>query len=89
MAVGGRVLPALWQETRQWSVEGFDQMYDILDIRFDHIYANSQAEKPGKQVVEQLIEQGIAEDERPEGPVIVRIDDLLDLEKLVINQILS
>jgi arginyl-tRNA synthetase len=72
---------ALWEKTRGWSMEGFAELYDLLDIRFDRIYSNSEAEQPGKKVVEELIEQGIAEDERPEGPVIVRIDDLLGLKK--------
>jgi arginyl-tRNA synthetase len=72
---------ALWEETRQWSVDGFNQLYEILDIRFDRDYANSQAEQPGKVFVEELIERGIAEDERPGGPVIVRIDEKLGLDK--------
>ena len=38
-------------------------------------------EKPGQKLVDELIEQGIAVDERPEGPVIVRLDDLLGLTK--------
>ena len=71
----------LWKTTRQWSLDGFFKIYEILDISFDRLYSNSEAEKPGKQVVEQLIEQGIADDERPEGPVIVRLDDLLGLKK--------
>lgn len=69
---------ALWKETRQWSLDGFNQIYDNLDIHFDRYYFNSQVEQPGKQVVENLIEQGIAQDERPDGPVIVKIDELLD-----------
>jgi arginyl-tRNA synthetase len=72
---------ALWQETRQWSLDGFDEMYRILDIHFDRFYSNSEAEQPGKKVVEELIARDIAEDERPTGPVIVRIDDLLGLKK--------
>ena len=72
---------ALWQETRQWSLDGFFQLYAILDIRFDRLYSNSEAEVPGKAIVAELIERGIAIDERPEGPVIVRIDDLLGLKK--------
>ena len=71
----------LWRETRQWSLDGFDQMYQVLGIRFDRLYSNSDAEEPGKKMVEELIARGIAEDERPAGPVIVRIDDLLGLEK--------
>jgi arginyl-tRNA synthetase len=70
---------ALWEETRQCSFDGFNVLYDQLDIRFDRYYFNSQAEQPGKQVVEELIEKGIAQDERPDGPVIVKLDELLGL----------
>jgi len=72
---------ALWRETRQWSLEGFTQLYQTLDIRFDRYYFNSEEEHPGKKVVDELIQRGIAVDERPEGPVIVKIDELLGLEK--------
>jgi len=73
---------ALWEETRQWSIDHFEKIYQVLDIHFDRWYSNSEMEQPGKQVVEELIAQGIAEDERPSGgPVIVRIDEKLGLEK--------
>lgn len=72
---------SLWEETRQWSLDGFNQIYDILDIHFDRYYFNSQMEQPGKEVVNTLIEQQIAQDERPDGPVIVKIDEILGLKK--------
>ncbi len=71
----------LWERTRGWSIEGFEDMYRILDIDFDRYYANSEVEEAGKEMVQELIEKGIAEDLRPEDAVIVRIDDLLGLEK--------
>ncbi|HVN54737.1 MAG TPA: arginine--tRNA ligase [Anaerolineaceae bacterium] len=71
----------LWRETRQWSLDGFDQIYKTLDIKFDRLYSNSEAEEPGKVAVEELIERGIAEDERPTGPVIVKIDEKLGLKE--------
>lgn len=71
----------VWQRTRQWSIDGFMQLYDVLDICFDELYSNSMVEHPGKEMVDELIRKGIAVDERPEGPVIVRIDDLLGLKK--------
>lgn len=71
----------LWQETRQWSLDGFNEMYNILGIRFDRYYFNSEEEQPGKQVVEELIRGGIAIDERPTGPVIVKLDELLGLKQ--------
>lgn len=71
-----------WQETRQWSFDGFHKLYEILDIRFDRNYSNSEAEKLGQEIVNELIEKGIAVDERPDGgAVIVRIDELLGLKK--------
>ena len=72
---------ALWQKTRQWSLEGFDQIYAMLGVRFDHIFYDHELEKPGQELVEELIRKGIAVDERPAGPVIVRIDELLGLKK--------
>ena len=73
---------ALWEKTREWSLEGFRQMYAALDVRFDKYYFNSQEEQPGKQEVEKLIEAGIAIDERPQGgAVIVKIDEVLGLQK--------
>jgi arginyl-tRNA synthetase len=73
---------ALWERTREWSLEGFRQMYAALDVRFDEYYFNSQEEKPGKDVVEELVKRGIASDERAEGgAVFVDIDRLLGLKK--------
>ena len=71
----------LWKKTRQWSVDGFKDLYQILDIRFDRYYANSEVEFQGKEMVDELIQKGIAEDLRPDEAVIVRLDDLLGKKK--------
>lgn len=72
----------LWERTREWSLEGFKQMYAALDVRFDVYYFNSQEEKPGKEMVEDLVRRGIATDERSEGgAVVVKIDEVLGLTK--------
>ena len=73
---------ALWEKTRQWSLDGFHQMYTALDIRFDKYYFNSEEEEPGKEIVEQLVKRGIATDERSQGgAVVVKIDEVLGLTK--------
>jgi arginyl-tRNA synthetase len=72
---------SLWKKTRQWSLDGFEDLYRILDIHYDRFYSNSEVEFQGKEIVKDLIKRGIAEDHRPEDAVIVRIDDLLGLEK--------
>ena len=72
---------ALWQKTRDWSLRGFAEIYNRLGIEFDKYYFQSEQETQGKEIVEQLIRQGIAIDERPEGAVIVKLDDLLGLKQ--------
>ena len=73
---------ALWEKTREWSLEGFRQMYAALDIRFDKYYFNSEEEEPGKKIVEELVKRGIATDERAQGgAVVVKIDEVLGLTK--------
>ena len=71
----------LWEKTREWSLQGFYQIYETLNIQFDVYYFNSQMEQPGKVIVDELIQKHIATDERPEGAVIVKIDDVLGLNK--------
>lgn len=72
----------MWEETRQWSLDGFYQIFDQMGVRFDHVYTESQMEAPSRVAVKQLLEAGIAVDERSEGgPVIVKIDELLKLDK--------
>jgi len=72
---------ALWEKTRQWSLDGFNQMYELLDIKFDKYYFNSGEEQPGKEIVAELVKRNIAIDERPDGPVIVKLDELLGNKK--------
>ena len=73
---------ACWEETREWSLAGFREMYDRLDIKFDRYYFNSMFEDSGKVMVEELIQKGIAQDERAEGgAVIVKLDEKLGLKE--------
>lgn len=71
----------LWKETREWSLVGFEQIYDLLDIRFDRYYFNSMFEDSGREIVDDLIKKGIAEDDRANGgAVVVKIDEKLGLK---------
>jgi arginyl-tRNA synthetase len=72
----------LWLRTRQWSLDELEEILDQLEIPVDVFFFESEADEPGKQIVEELIARGIAEDERSiNGPVIVRIDEKLNLPK--------
>src|SRR5271157_581481 len=68
---------ALGQKTRQWSLEGFEQIYQLLGVQFDRFYFESEEEEPGKEFVKRMIEKGIARNERPAGAVIVPLDEIL------------
>ena len=67
----------LWKKTREWSLEGFEEIYDLLGEHFDRIYFESEVEVAGTAFVEGLIEKGIAQDGRPEEPVIIDLDAIL------------
>jgi arginyl-tRNA synthetase len=72
---------ALWKKTREWSLEAFDEVYHTLGLKFDKVYFESEVEEPGKVIVEKLIEDGLARDERPEGAVIVDLDEILGTQE--------
>ena len=71
----------LWRVTREWSLVELRDILDMLDIKIDVWFYESEVDEPSKAIVDELIQKGIAEDERPEGPVIVKIDEKLGLKK--------
>jgi arginyl-tRNA synthetase len=72
----------LWSRTRQWSLEELQAILDLLDIHIDVWFFESEVDQAAKQIVDELIDRGIADDERPQGgAVIVRIDEKLGLQK--------
>ena len=79
---GDPAVRALWLETREWSLEEFRDILSMLDTEMDVWFFESEVDEPSKAIVNELLERGIAEDERAEGgPVIVKIDEKLGLEK--------
>ena len=79
---GDPAVRALWLETREWSLEEFREILSMLDIEMDVWFFESEVDEPSKAIVNELLERGIAEDERAEGgPVIVKIDEKLGLDK--------
>ncbi len=74
-------LVALWEKTRQWSLEDFGRIYRQLGVDFEVWFYEHEVEESGKEIVEDLVRAGIAEDLRPSGPVLVHIDEKLGLEE--------
>jgi arginyl-tRNA synthetase len=72
----------LWGVLREWALEEFRDVLRMMDVNMDVWFFESEANELGKEIVEELIAKGIAEDERPKGgPVIVKIDEKLGLTK--------
>ena len=53
---------ALWQKINQLSYIAFEEIYDLLDIRFDKVLGESFYRDSVARVYEELLEDGIAEE---------------------------
>ena len=67
-------LLALWKETRQWSLDEFDEIYKEMGVSFDVEFFESEVEEEGTSIVKKMLDDGLA-----------KIDDeaiIIDLDKL-------
>ena len=62
-----------WQETRNWSIDYFDSIYKELNIKFSHIFYESEVIDSGLKMVEDLIAKGILK--KSEGAIIADLND--------------
>ncbi|RJP48604.1 MAG: arginine--tRNA ligase [Anaerolineaceae bacterium] len=73
---------ALWQMTREWSLDELREILHMLDVKMDVWFYESEVDELSKTIVDELIAKDIATDERPQGgAVIVKIDEKLGLTK--------
>ncbi len=79
---GDPAVVELWRRTRQWSLDELADILAMLDIHIEAWFFESEVDKPSKAIVDELLERGIAEDNRAHGgAVIVKIDEKLGLAK--------
>ncbi len=50
---------ALWKKMNKWALDGFEQTYKRLGLKFDKTYFESDTYKGGKAIVEQGLNQGL------------------------------
>lgn len=72
-------LVALWERTRQWSLDELRAIFGQLDAPIDVDFFESQVEESGRTIVKDLLERGIAE--ISDGLPVVKIDEKLGLAK--------
>lgn len=51
-------LTKLWMETRQWSLDEFDEIYQWCGVHFDRIFFESEVDQPSLTLVEEFLKKG-------------------------------
>jgi arginyl-tRNA synthetase len=62
----------LWKKTRKLSLDSMEKIYKELNTKFNKYYFESEFEKKGKKIAEELLKKGIAE--KSEGAVIMNLE---------------
>ncbi|MEM7155975.1 MAG: arginine--tRNA ligase [Myxococcota bacterium] len=52
-------LIAIWERTRQWSLDDFDEIYAWTGVKFDRIFFESEVDEPGLALVEEFFQKGV------------------------------
>jgi len=63
----------LWKKTRALSIKSWNKIYKELDTHFDRHYFESEVEKSGKDIANELLKKGIAKES--EGAVIMDLEE--------------
>jgi arginyl-tRNA synthetase len=64
-----------WEKTRKWSLDEFKEIYKELGTHFDVYFFESEVEKRGKKLVEEMVKKGIAK--KDEGAIVVDLGETL------------
>ena len=62
-----------WEITREWSLKDFNEIYNWLDVKFDHIFYESEVDEEGKRIVLEGLQKGIFI--RSEGAIGINLED--------------
>jgi len=52
-------LTAIWNETRQWSLDEFAEIYTWCGVEFDRVFYESEVDEPGLALVEEYLQRGV------------------------------
>lgn len=71
----------LWETTRKWNINQFEEIYKELDVKFDDYFYESEYIDEGVKIVHELVNKGILE--KSEGAIIANLEKY-DLGVLVV-----
>jgi arginyl-tRNA synthetase len=66
-------LVELWQKTKQWSLDEFQEIYDVLGAKFDVYFWESEEEEAGKSLLPQLLKTKNIEESQ--GAIIANLEE--------------
>ncbi len=64
---------ALWKKVRDWCIDGFNETYRRLGIKYDIVLFESDFEKAGREVVKRATEAGIAFKDKG-GEIVAKLE---------------
>jgi len=69
---GDPELVALWEKTKQWSLDEFNRIYTMFGVSFDVLFYESVEERDGRSLLPELLEKGIVE--KSDGAIIANLE---------------
>lgn len=63
----------LWQETRRWSIEEINRIFQELGVSIDRQYFESEVVEEGQRMVDALIKKGVARESQ--GAIVVDLEE--------------
>jgi len=73
----------LWNETRKWSLDSFNEIYKSLNVEFDAWFYDHELIEPAKKIVDNMKSKGIIEES--DGALIADLEKY-NLHKLIIRK---
>ena len=81
---GDRDLVSLWRSTKEWSMLGFYDVYNLLNVEFDEWFWESEEEAVGKKIIQKILdEKTVPQIRKSDGAVIADLKEF-KLEVLVL-----
>ena len=62
-----------WETTREWSMKDFHEIYEWLDVKFDHFFYESEVDEEGRKIVIEGEKNGIFKES--EGAIGIDLDE--------------
>jgi arginyl-tRNA synthetase len=70
---GDKKLVALWKKTREWSLDGFNKIYEQLGVEFDVYFYESEEEIEGKKMLPELLKTKVIKESQ--GAIIADLSE--------------